>query len=240
MADSVPRQVSPPRIDLNADLGETKGDLDLMEVVTSANVACGGHAGDEVTMAAAHAAARAHGVVVGAHPSYADREGFGRRERHDPPEAVAAEVLAQVTALASLGEVAYVKLHGALYHRANSDAALADALVAALETTAVRHLLALPGALATAGARRGFLITVEGFCDRAYGPDGSLVDRAEPGALLHGEAALDQAVRLVGTVGSLCVHGDSPGALDLARAVRRRLESEGVVVAPFAAPPPPG
>lgn len=222
------------RVDLNADLGEITGDLALLSVVTSANVACGGHAGDDATMAEAVARATAMGVAVGAHPSYPDREGFGRTERRDPPEAVAADVAAQVARLASFGPVSYVKLHGALYHRANEEAELADAILDAL---AVTHVLAAPGVLLDRARERGLEGTEEGFCDRAYDGAGALVPRSVEGAVLRqpGEVAL-QAVRLArsGRFGSLCVHGDTPGALEAARAVRRALEAEGFALRPFA------
>lgn len=219
-------------VDLNADLGEVEGDLALMAIVTSANVACGGHAGDAATMAAALAEAAARGVVVGAHPSYLDREGFGRRECDAPPRLVARQVAEQVERLCALGEVRYVKLHGALYHRANHDAALAEAI---LEALPVHHVLAQPGHLVEAARRRGFGATIEGFCDRAYNKDGSLVDRSLPGALLTDPAAVvAQAVTLAGRVGSLCLHGDTPGALELATVVRRGLVEAGVDLSPFA------
>jgi UPF0271 protein len=224
-------------IDLNADLGEVPGDLALMAVVSSANVACGGHAGDASTMADAAAAAEEHGVHVGAHPSYVDREGFGRRDRDDPAGVVAAQVADQVALLCGLTTVRYVKLHGALYHRANRDAATAAALLAALEPLPVRHVLAQPGALLDLARERGWGWTVEGFCDRAYREDGSLVDRREPGAVLEEpQEVVGQAVRLAvgGRFGSLCLHGDTPGALRLAREVRAALEREGVEIRPFA------
>lgn len=220
-----------PVVDLNADLGEIPGDLALLEVVTSANVACGGHAGDEETMAAAVVQATANGVRIGAHPSYLDREGFGRTERGERAETVAAQVAEQVERLMALGEVRYVKLHGALYHRANSDEEMARAILAALP---VRHVLAQQGALTSLAREKGFSVTLEGFCDRGYRPDGSLVPRGEPGALLEDPAqVLAQAIRLAGSFGSLCLHGDTPGALEFAKRVRAGLEEAGIEVAAF-------
>jgi UPF0271 protein len=219
-------------VDLNADLGEIPGDLALMEVVTSANVACGGHAGDERTMAEAAAEAAARGVVIGAHPSYRDREGFGRIERGEEPSKVADEVAAQVKRLRRFAEVRYVKMHGALYHRANTDEEMAAALLARLP---VHHLLAQEGALTRLARQAGFSVTLEGFCDRAYRPDGNLVPRGEPGAVLSEPAAvLAQAIRLSSSFGSLCLHGDTPGALELARRVRAGLEEAGIGLSPFA------
>jgi 5-oxoprolinase (ATP-hydrolysing) subunit A len=247
----------PPPIDLNADLGETPGDLALIEVVTSANIACGGHAGDETSMAAAVAAALAAGVAIGAHPAYADREGFGRTELGLPAAVVAGSVVEQVRRLAEIaasagGGVAYLKLHGALYHRARCDTELAELLLVEMESAGFGPfpVLAQPGAvLLEAAARRGWPPVEEGFCDRAYRGDGTLVDRSAAGALLPSpEAAAAQAVALAGGVleaaggarldfrpASLCVHGDSPGALETALAVRRALASAGVRLAPFAA-----
>jgi UPF0271 protein len=219
-------------IDLNADLGEIEGDLALMAIVTSANVACGGHAGDDQTMASAVEAAAANGVTIGAHPSYLDRPNFGRAERLDPPDVVARQVAAQVERLGQLTTVRYVKLHGALYHRANTDEELADAI---LDLLPVHHVLAQPGCLLDQARARGWGATEEGFCDRAYRDDGSLVDRGEPGAVLtDDEAVARQAVRLAHRFGSLCLHGDTPGALKLAGRVREALQEEGFELGPFA------
>jgi UPF0271 protein len=247
-------------IDLNADLGETEGDLALMAVVTSANVACGGHAGDRSSMAAAVEAALVHGVAVGAHPSYADREGFGRVELGTPPAEVAASVSEQVARLLEIaaeggGSLAYVKLHGALYHRAGRDHACAEAILEALESVGIgpSAVLAQPdAALLHAARERGWVGVEEGFCDRRYRSDGTLAERLEPGSVIDTPAAaVRQAVRLAvegGTYAgdgswvelrpaSLCVHGDTPGALETARAIRRALEHAGVVVVRFAARP---
>jgi 5-oxoprolinase (ATP-hydrolysing) subunit A len=249
-----------PTVDLNADLGETDGDLALMSVVTSANVACGGHAGDRSSMVAAVEAALVHGVAIGAHPSYADREGFGRVDLGTPSADIAASVTEQVTRLVVIaaefgGSLAYVKLHGALYHRAGRDPECAEAILQALEsvTGGPSAVLAQPGAaLLHAGRARGWVGVEEGFCDRLYRPDGTLADRLEPGSVIEtAAAAARQAVSLAVEGGtstgdgtwvelrpaSLCVHGDTPGALEAAWAIRRALEDAGVVVASFAGGP---
>lgn len=224
-------------IDLNADLGEVAGDLGVMPMLTSANVACGGHAGDERSMAEAVAAAAANGVAVGAHPGYPDRRHFGRADRDDPAAVVAEQVAEQVAVLLSVGEVRYVKLHGALYHRANRDRETANAILDGLEALPVRHVLAQPGHLLDLARERGWGATVEGFCDRRYLADGTLADRGEPGSVLHDPAEVAaQAVQLAGDgrVGSLCVHGDTPGALQLAASVREALERHAVELRSFA------
>ncbi|MHB1987217.1 MAG: 5-oxoprolinase subunit PxpA [Acidimicrobiales bacterium] len=219
-------------IDLNADLGELPGDLGLMRVVTSANIACGGHAGDDQTMAEAVRLAADHGVRVGAHPSYLDRAGFGRTERSDPPRLVARQVAEQVEKLGEMTTVTYVKLHGALYHRANRDDELAQAV---LDVLPVHSVLAQPGCLLDRAREKGWQAVEEGFCDRAYLEDGSLVDRRVKGAVLTDDAeVVAQAVALAPRFGSLCLHGDTPGAFDLAGKVRRALEMAGFEVGAFA------
>jgi UPF0271 protein len=219
-------------IDLNADVGEGCGSDDaLLEVVTSASVACGLHAGDAGTMRRTCAAAAARGVRIGAHLGYDDREGFGRRALDVPLDLLAAQTSEQIEALAAFGAVVFVKPHGALYHRACSDRAVAKVIVAAAGSLPV---VGPPrSALLEAAGERGI---AEGFADRAYAADGSLVDRSRPGALLDGQAALDQAVALAtaSTVDTLCVHGDTDGAVQLARAVRRALEAAGLEVRAFA------
>ncbi|MGC9963214.1 MAG: 5-oxoprolinase subunit PxpA [Acidimicrobiales bacterium] len=247
----------PPSIDLNADLGETDGDLALMTIVTSANIACGGHAGDTRSMAAAVEAAVARGVTIGAHPSYRDRSGFGRTELGLGAGEVARDVVDQVAALGGIssrvgGAISYLKLHGALYHRANHDRGCADAILRALADAGLGPLpvLAQPGAaLLLAAGDLGWPGVEEGYCDRSYRSDGSLTDRGEAGAVHRSpEAAARQAVEIAVGGGvhsldgsfvklrpaSLCVHGDTPGALQVAAEVRRALELAGVVLAPFA------
>ncbi|GIT79852.1 UPF0271 protein [Leifsonia sp. LS1] len=248
-------------VDLNSDLGEsfgawTMGDDDaLLGVVTSANVACGFHAGDAVTMLATCRTAAARGVVVGAHVSYRDLAGFGRRAMDLPPAELRAETLYQLSALAGIAHVAgarlgYVKPHGALYNRIVTDAAQARAIAQAV--AAFDPSLALLGLASSAIEREageaGLRFVREAFVDRAYRADGTLVPRGQPGAVLHGGAGIaERALRLAtdgrvvaadGTdipvaVDSLCVHGDSPGAVAMARAVRRRLDEAGVAVEAF-------
>jgi UPF0271 protein len=200
--------------------------------VTSANVACGFHAGDERTMRAACDAAV--GVAIGAHVSYRDHEGFGRRELGTDAATVEAEAAEQIALLQEVsdGRVAYVKPHGALYHRAARDDACAAAVVAAAAPLAV---LGFPGSRLLAHARDAGLVAVtEGFADRGYAADGSLLARGGLGAVLDEEAAALQAVALASSVGSLCVHSDTPGAVSVARRVRAALEAAGVEVRPFA------
>ncbi|MDT4978012.1 MAG: 5-oxoprolinase (ATP-hydrolyzing) subunit [Pseudonocardiales bacterium] len=257
-ADSVPR-VS---IDLNADLGEGFGawrlgdDEALLDVVTSANVACGFHAGDPVTMQRVCAGAAERGVAVGAQVGYRDLAGFGRRRMDISPADLLADVLYQIGALEAFARAAgtrvrYVKPHGALYNTAADDAAQAGALAAAVAAVdAGLPLLGLPrSALADAAAAHGVGFVAEAFADRAYLPSGRLVPRSEPGAVLTGTSAVvDQAVSIardgqvqandgsVVTVAarSLCLHGDTPGAVALARAVRSALAEQGIAVGAFA------
>ena len=223
-------------IDLNADLGEgVTDDAGLLEVVSSANVACGFHAGDARIMRAVCEGAARRGVRIGAQVSYPDREGFGRRDMDVAPEALAADVLYQVGALAAFGDVAYVKPHGALYNRVVHDEPQARAVVAAVKAwRAPLPLMGLPGSRVLALARDAGLPTIEeGFADRAYTPEGRLVPRAQPGAVIHDpDEAARRAVELArsGKVRSLCVHGDTPGAVKIARAVRAALEGEGLLL----------
>ncbi|HEY3530867.1 MAG TPA: 5-oxoprolinase subunit PxpA [Nocardioides sp.] len=224
-------------VDLNADLAEeVTDDAGLLAVVTSANVACGFHAGTPAIMRAVCAEAARRGVVVGAQVSYRDREHFGRMAldvAHDELRDQVAEQVALLSEIAA-GEgtrVSYVKPHGALYHRVTDDAEQADAVLAGSGDLAV---LGFPGsrllALAEAAGRATY---EEGFPDRGYA-DGRLIDRDRPGALLEdSEEIASQAVRLAPAVASLCVHGDSPGAVAHAHAVRRALEAASYRVAPF-------
>lgn len=247
-------------MDLNADVGEGLAvDADLLGIVTSANVACGFHAGDPLTMVETARRAAAAGVVVGAHPSYDDREGMGRRDLEVPPDRLGADLVYQLGAAAAAAGVAgarlaYVKPHGALYNRSAVDARLAEVVVSAVvavgPTLGPLALLCPPGsALAEEGLRRGVATYAEAFADRAYAPDGNLVARSEPGAVLSiPDRAAEQAVALAcegraravdGSwvevpASSICVHGDTPGALDVARAVRDALLAAGVELRPFA------
>lgn len=233
------------RIDLNADLGESwerwvSGvDVLLLDVVTSANVCCGAYAGDAELMRVTCEAAVARGVAIGAQVGYPDRANFGRVFADMAPDALTDEIVSQVRELdriarASGGAVAYVKPHGALYNTIVDHEPHARAVVAALlALDAPLPLLGLPGSRALELATEaGLPIVHEGFADRAYTAEGRLVPRSEPGAVLDDpEAVASQAVRLIDDVASICVHSDSPGALDLARAVRTALEGAGAEVA---------
>ena len=228
-------------IDLNADLGEgVTDDAGLLQVVTSANLACGFHAGDEATMRAVCLDAATRGVVIGAQVSYRDRENFGRRHM-DPGSAVLTGwVQEQVAVLTAIAEesgtrVAYLKPHGALYNRVVDDADQAEAV---LRGSGSLPVLGLPGSailrLAEAEGRTGVR---EGFPDRGYTDEGRLVPRDQPGALVETvEAIAANAVEMAagGEVQSLCVHGDSPGAVEAAAAVRSALVDAGYDVRPWA------
>jgi UPF0271 protein len=249
-------------IDLNADLGEGFGvwrlgdDDALLDLVTSANVACGFHAGDPSTMRRVCSRAAAVGVAVGAQVSYRDLAGFGRRFIDVDPAELADDVLYQLAALDGIARtagtrVAYVKPHGALYNAAVTHTGQAGAVVDAVLAFDRRlPVLGLPGsALLRTAEAAGMRPIAEGFADRGYTPDGRLVPRRERGALVQDPAVVaGRAVRMAtegvvvavdGTtllmpVESVCVHGDTPGAVDLARAVRTALAGAGVVVRPFA------
>lgn len=249
------------RIDLNADLGEGFGiwrlgeDEALLDVVTSANVACGFHAGDPSTMRRVCAGAAQIGVTVGAQVAYRDLAGFGRRFVDVEPGELTDEVLYQIAALDGIarttgGRVAYVKPHGALYNATVEHEAQARAVVEAVVAyDRSLPVLGLPGsALLRAAEAAGLRPVPEGFADRGYTAEGSLVRRGESGALVQdAEAVAERAVRMAlegvvvavdGTalrvpVESVCVHGDTPGAAGLARAVRAALEAAGATVGPF-------
>lgn len=250
-----------PSIDLNADLGEGFGiyrlpqERDLLSLVSSANIACGAHAGDPMVMRETVALAMAAGVTLGAHPGYPDREGFGRRELGATPDEISAMILAQVGALAAIctaagGRLRYVKPHGALYQRAARDAATARAIAGAMrDLDPGLVLLGLDGSIMLREAEElGLAVAREAFVDRAYRADGSLLPRGEPGALLeHPERVAERALRMVqehhvvavdGTrhllrPDSLCTHGDGPNAQALVLAVRDRLEAAGISITPF-------
>jgi UPF0271 protein len=223
--------VSERRIDLNADLGEeVTDDAALLDIVSSANVACGYHAGSAEIMRDVCARAAEQGVSVGAQVSYADRANFGRVPVEVSPETLRDQVADQVGALSEIAreagiEVRYVKPHGALYHRVIDDAEQAGAVLAG---SAGLPVLGMPGALLAAASSAGRAVLLEGFADRAYTPDGRLVPRSQPGAVLEDpDEIAAHAVLLAPDVDSVCVHGDSPGAVAAARAVRRALEGEG-------------
>ncbi|MDT0201331.1 5-oxoprolinase subunit PxpA [Nocardioides sp. AE5] len=225
-------------IDLNADLGEEITDDEaLLGVVTSANVACGGHAGTPETMRAVCAGAARLGVAVGAQVSYVDREHFGRRRLDVDPAVLADQVAAQIAELDRIGAeegapVVYVKPHGALYNRVVDDPEQAAAVLAGSGDLPV---LGLPGGVLLAqAAAAGRTTWREGFPDRGYTADGRLVPRGEPGALLAGDQVVGQALALAPGVDSLCLHGDSPGAVTHATHVRRALTAAGWRLRPFA------
>jgi UPF0271 protein len=249
-------------VDLNADLGESFGrwtlgdDAAMLDVVSSANVACGFHAGDPTTLWSVCRAAAAAGVAVGAQVGYRDLAGFGRRFIDMAPADLTADVVYQIGALDALARMAgtrvtYVKPHGALYHAAAIHEGQARAVVDAVLGVDPRlTLLGMPGSAMLRLARASGLPTVaEAFADRAYQADGSLVPRGEDGAVLHDpDVVAARAVRMVlegvvvaddgsqvrVTPGSMCVHGDTPGAVSIATAVRAGLEAAGVQVASFA------
>jgi len=230
----------PRRIDLNADLGEgVTDDAGLLAVVTSANVACGFHAGDATVMRAVCEAAAEQDVVVGAQVSYLDREGFGRRPMDVDGDVLAdwvAEQVATLTGIARVAgaEVAYLKPHGALYHRVVDDDEQAAAVLRGSGTLPV---LGLPGsALLRFAEGLGRVVVPEGFPDRAYTPGGRLVPRTQPGALVDGAdqvAANAVALAEAGTVRTVCVHGDSPDAVRTAHAVKAALVAAGYDVRPW-------
>ena len=244
-------------VDLNADMGEGCGnDATLAGLVTSANVACGFHAGDPMTMRATVDAAVRAGIAVGAHPGYPDPRGFGRRDLAASPAEITADVLYQIGALQAVCHAAgtrvrYVKAHGALYNRAAKDVAAATAIAEAVRLADPSLvLLCLAGSLMIDVARDAGLVAArEAFADRAYTADGTLVSRSVPGSVLTDPAVVaSRAVRMITTgevetldgaiillqSDSLCVHGDTPGALDIVRAVRRALTEHGITLRPFA------
>lgn len=253
----------PKTIDLNSDLGEGYGvwrladDSALLGIITSANVACGFHAGDPTTMREAVIAAASNGVAVGAHVSFPDRRGFGRREMAIPPGEVTDDVVYQVGALDAIARahgtrVRFVKPHGALYNKMAVDRPLAEAVVEAIGSLdGSLPLVTLPGSEAHAAARSAGLTTIgEAFADRAYDRDGRLVSRDRPGAVISDpdvvtaraiRMATEQAVETIDgdeielEAQTLCVHGDSPGSVALARAIRTGLEAAGFTLAPRAA-----
>ncbi|QDU18416.1 5-oxoprolinase subunit PxpA [Urbifossiella limnaea] len=231
-------------LDLNADLGEAAGfDAALMPLVTSANVCCGAHAGGPDETAATLALARAHGVAVGAHPGYPDREHFGRRNLPTPSNTLYAQLVHQlagfVAAAARAGvAVRYVKPHGALYNQAAADAAFANVLCSAVAGWDL-PVVGLPGSeVERMCALLNVPFVAEGFADRHYRPDGSLVPRTEADAFVHDPAeAVAQIERLVRERGvrTVCVHGDNPEAVAFTTAVRAGLLARGFELRAFAA-----
>jgi 5-oxoprolinase (ATP-hydrolysing) subunit A len=230
-------------IDLNADLGEGCGDDEaLLGIVTSANIASGGHAGDAHTMETTVRAAIRHGVAIGAHPSYPDRAGFGRTQMERTPNEIFDDVLEQTRVLANIAgaqgaRLRHVKPHGALYNVAARDRAVADAISRAVVAFDPElAIVGLAGGAQLLSARAyGLRAIAEVFADRAYRSDGSLVPRGQPGALLEDvDAAVAQALTLTrsGAGQTICIHGDGPHALAFARAIRAALEADGIALRP--------
>jgi UPF0271 protein len=250
-------------IDLNSDVGESFGayslgaDADVMRSITSANVACGFHAGDPDVMRRTVRLAREAGVAVGAHPGFPDLVGFGRRELRASPRDVEQMVLYQIGALEGIARaegvrLSHVKAHGALYNMAAVDRALADAIARAVRAfDGSLVLFGLPGSeLIRAGEAEGLQVASEGFADRAYERDGSLASRSTPGAVIHdpddvvrrslemvtnGRVTSRDGSQLTFRVDTLCVHGDTTGAAELTRRLRAGLEERGIGVRSFAA-----
>jgi UPF0271 protein len=246
------------RIDINSDIGESFGaytighDAGLMASITSANVAAGFHAGDPSVLRRTIRLAKAHGVAVGAHPGFPDLAGFGRRELSVTPQEAEDLVLYQIAAVAGVAaaegvRIQHVKPHGALFNMAVRNAELSSAIaraVAAFDRSLI--LFGLPGSeILTAGRAAGLRVAAEVFADRAYEPNGSLTSRRTPGSVIHDpDAVAARAVRMVkertvvaldGTVvgldaDTICVHGDTPGADDLAAKIRAGLETAGIIV----------
>jgi len=251
-----------PTIDLNSDLGEGFGawtagdDRAVLDLVSSANIACGAHAGDPTIMLDTCRAAAERGVAIGAHVAYRDLAGFGRRPVHVTPDELYADVVHQIGALAAAAHVAgtrvtYVKPHGALYNTACADPVPAEAVVRAVaDVDPSLAVLALPGSeLLLAAEQHGLRAVSESFADRAYERDGSLVSRSRPGSVLHDPDEVAARVLRMVTEGvatavdgtdisvradSVCVHGDSPDAVAMARAIRALLTEQGIGITAFA------
>ena len=224
-------------MNLNSDIGEGAGDDEaILGSVDSANVACGVHAGSASIAIATARRCRALGVEVGAHPGYDDRAGFGRLEQSLSADDIEALIDFQVAGLAAVAAIAYIKPHGALYHRCQRDDAVADALV----RVAGRHGVGVMGqtgfGIIAAAERAGVPGYREGFADRLMLPDGSLAPREQAGAVLNPKLAAEQAVSLArsGRYDTICVHGDTPGAAGIAAAVRAALRDAGIETAHLA------
>ncbi|WP_333619376.1 LamB/YcsF family protein [Dietzia sp.] len=252
----------PLAIDLNADLGESFGqwsmgdDEAMLDIVSSANVACGFHAGDPLVLLGTLESAFAHGVAVGAHVAYRDLAGFGRRYIDYTQAELEADVLYQLAAIDGMaravgGRISYVKPHGALYNTAFADEGQAEAVASAVARfDSSLTMLGLPGSqLLAKSAAAGLGTAIEAFADRAYNSDGTLASRRTEGSVLHDPAEVaERMLALVRTgeipareggavrvdAASICTHGDSPGAVEMARAVRAALEDAGVEIRPFA------
>jgi UPF0271 protein len=252
------------RIDINADVGESFGvyslgaDAALMRSITSASIAAGFHAGDPSVLRRTINLAKSHGVAIGAHPGFPDLVGFGRRELQVAPAEAEDFVLYQIAAVAGVAaaegaKLQHVKPHGALFNMAVRDASLAAAIasaVAAFDRSLI--LFGLPGSqILAAGRAAGLRVAAEVFADRTYQPDGSLTPRSRPGSVIHDAGAVaSRAIRMItervvdavdGTIvpleaDTICVHGDTPGAAQLAADLRARLEAAGVTVAAIGLP----
>ena len=249
------------RIDINCDLGESFGpwpmgaDAQVMPHITSANIACGAHAGDPSVMRRAVRMARAAGVSVGAHPGFADLQGFGRREMKVDPAELEDSLIAQIGALMAIAQaegapLQHVKAHGALYNMAAREPALAGAIARAIAACGPALIMfGLPNSpMIEAGKAAGLRVAAEGFADRSYEEDASLTPRSRSGAVIHDpEAVVLRAVRMVRDgvvlttagrevplrVDTICVHGDTPGAPELARRIHEALAGAGATVAPI-------
>jgi UPF0271 protein len=249
------------RVDINCDLGESYGafkvgnDAEIMPYITSANVACGFHAGDPLTMAQTVALAKKHGVAVGAHPGYPDLMGFGRRQMQLTSEEARSYIIYQIGALQGFAKVfgvnlQHVKPHGAMYNMALKDRELSRAIAGAVAELDHNLIVFAPpkSAMAEVAAEAGLRVAYEFFADRAYNPDGSLVSRKKLGAIIEEpEKAVKRAIRAVkegmveafdgtivelGQVHTICVHGDTPTAVKLAEALKKGLVKAGIEVKP--------
>jgi len=238
-------------VDLNCDVGEGIGnEVELMPLITSANIACGGHAGDERTMRDVSMLARRFGVAVGAHPGYEDREHFGRRELAMAPTALRKLMIRQIALLRNMSAVRHVKPHGALYNLASRDRSVADVIAEAVwEVDRSLALFALAGSkLVEAGRSRGLVVAQEVFADRSYQGDGSLTPRTQANAVHNDEREIvSQVLQMVQTgavratngkdvkitADTICLHGDGPNAVVLATILRRELSAAGITVRPF-------
>jgi 5-oxoprolinase (ATP-hydrolysing) subunit A len=249
------------RVDINCDLGESFGpwpmgaDAEVMPHITSANIACGAHAGDPSVMRRTVRMARAAAVRVGAHPGFADLQGFGRREMKVDPAELEDSLIAQIGALTAIAQaegapLQHVKAHGALYNMAAREPPLAAAIARAIAVCGPSLIMfGLPNSpMIDAGKAAGLRVAAEGFADRSYEEDASLTPRSRPGAILHDpEAVVVRAVRMVRDgvvltsagrevslrVDTICVHGDTPGAPELARRIHEALTAAGAIVAPI-------
>lgn len=247
---------APFTIDINCDMGESFGpwrmgaDEQVMPNISSANIACGAHAGDPQVMRRTVRLAAQHDVGVGAHPGFPDLQGFGRRDIRADPSEMEDSVLAQIGALAAMARaerttLRHVKAHGALYTMANRDAKLADALARAIRMFDPQLVMfVLPRTeMERAGREAGLRVALEGFADRAYEPDGSLTPRSKPGAVIHDPGAVvERGIRMVRDgivltteareipmkIDTICVHGDTLGAPELTRRLREGLEGAGI------------